>query len=85
MKKLIIATAISEGVIANVQAASRDTISVVSSSTVYPIATVVCNGYQLGGRHDDKFIIRIFYRVLANSLASLIAISTLRGVTQSPI
>lgn len=45
MKKFIIATAISVGVIANVQAAGRDTISVVGSSTVYPFATVVAEKF----------------------------------------
>lgn len=45
MKKLIIATAISVGVLGNVQAAGRDTISVVGSSTVYPFATVVAETF----------------------------------------
>ena len=45
MKKLILATAISVGMVANLQAAGRDTISVVGSSTVYPFATVVAEKF----------------------------------------
>ncbi|MDJ0880716.1 MAG: PstS family phosphate ABC transporter substrate-binding protein [Gammaproteobacteria bacterium] len=45
MKKIIVATAISVGLVANVQAAGRDTISIVGSSTVYPFATVVAEKF----------------------------------------
>ncbi len=45
MKKVIFATAISLGLMANLQAAGRDTISVVGSSTVYPFATVVAEKF----------------------------------------
>ncbi len=45
MKKIMLATAISVGVIANAQAAGRDTISIVGSSTVYPFATVVAEKF----------------------------------------
>ncbi len=45
MKKLVLATAISVGLVANVQAAGRDTISIVGSSTVYPFATVVAEKF----------------------------------------
>jgi len=45
MKKIVLATAISIGLIANAQAAGRDTISIVGSSTVYPFATVVAEKF----------------------------------------
>lgn len=45
MKKLILATVVSVGMIANLQAAGRDTIGVVGSSTVYPFATVVAEKF----------------------------------------
>jgi phosphate transport system substrate-binding protein len=45
MNKIILATAISVGMVANVQAAGRDTISIVGSSTVYPFATVVAEKF----------------------------------------
>lgn len=45
MKKVLLATALSVGMIANLQAAGRDTISVVGSSTVYPFATVVAEKF----------------------------------------
>jgi len=45
MKNIIVATAISVGLVANVQAAGRDTISIVGSSTVYPFATVVAEKF----------------------------------------
>jgi phosphate transport system substrate-binding protein len=45
MKKIVLATAISIGLVANVQAAGRDTISIVGSSTVYPFATVVAEKF----------------------------------------
>ena len=45
MKKIVLATAISIGLMANAQAAGRDTISIVGSSTVYPFATVVAEKF----------------------------------------
>ena len=45
MKKIILTTALSVGLMANVQAAGRDTISIVGSSTVYPFATVVAEKF----------------------------------------
>ena len=45
MKKIVLATAISIGLVANAQAAGRDTISIVGSSTVYPFATVVAEKF----------------------------------------
>jgi phosphate transport system substrate-binding protein len=45
MKKIVLATAISFGLMANAQAAGRDTISIVGSSTVYPFATVVAEKF----------------------------------------
>ena len=45
MKKVLLATAVSIGLIANLQAAGRETISVVGSSTVYPFATVVAEKF----------------------------------------
>ncbi|MFT5658694.1 MAG: phosphate transport system substrate-binding protein [Gammaproteobacteria bacterium] len=45
MKKILLATAIAASVLGNVQAAGRDTISVVGSSTVYPFATVVAEKF----------------------------------------
>ena len=45
MKKVIIASAISVGLVANAYAAGRDTISIVGSSTVYPFATVVAEKF----------------------------------------
>ncbi len=45
MKKIILATAITVGLVANAQAAGRDTISIVGSSTVYPFATVVAEKF----------------------------------------
>lgn len=45
MKKLLLATVVSVGMIANLQAAGRDTIGVVGSSTVYPFATVVAEKF----------------------------------------
>jgi phosphate transport system substrate-binding protein len=45
MKKLILASAISVGLVANAYAAGRDTISIVGSSTVYPFATVVAEKF----------------------------------------
>ena len=45
MKKIVLASAISIGLIANAQAAGRDTISIVGSSTVYPFATVVAEKF----------------------------------------
>ncbi len=45
MKKIFLATAISIGLMANAQAAGRDTISIVGSSTVYPFATVVAEKF----------------------------------------
>lgn len=45
MKNIVLAAAISVGMIANLQAAGRDTISVVGSSTVYPFATVVAEKF----------------------------------------
>lgn len=45
MKKLFLATVVSVGMIANLQAAGRDTIGVVGSSTVYPFATVVAEKF----------------------------------------
>ncbi len=45
MKKVLLATAVSIGMIANLQAAGRETISVVGSSTVYPFATVVAEKF----------------------------------------
>ncbi len=45
MKKIILATAITVGIVANAQAAGRDTISIVGSSTVYPFATVVAEKF----------------------------------------
>ncbi|MDJ0833011.1 MAG: PstS family phosphate ABC transporter substrate-binding protein [Gammaproteobacteria bacterium] len=45
MKKIILATAITVAVVANAQAAGRDTISIVGSSTVYPFATVVAEKF----------------------------------------
>jgi len=45
MKKVLIAAAVSVGMIANLQAAGRETISVVGSSTVYPFATVVAEKF----------------------------------------
>ncbi|MDH5354004.1 MAG: PstS family phosphate ABC transporter substrate-binding protein [Gammaproteobacteria bacterium] len=43
--KLLLATVVSVGMVANLQAAGRDTISVVGSSTVYPFATVVAEKF----------------------------------------
>ena len=45
MKKAILVTAISVGLVANAYAAGRNTISVVGSSTVYPFATVVAEKF----------------------------------------
>jgi len=45
MKKIVLAGAISIGLITNAQAAGRDTISIVGSSTVYPFATVVAEKF----------------------------------------
>ena len=45
MKKILLATALSVGMIANLQASGRETISVVGSSTVYPFATVVAEKF----------------------------------------
>lgn len=45
MKKIMLAAAISVGMVANLQAAGRDTISVVGSSTVYPFSTVVAEKF----------------------------------------
>ncbi len=45
MKKIILATAITVGIVANAQATGRDTISIVGSSTVYPFATVVAEKF----------------------------------------
>jgi phosphate transport system substrate-binding protein len=45
MKKVLIATALSPALVANVYAAGRNTISVVGSSTVYPFATVVAERF----------------------------------------
>ena len=45
MKNIILTTALSIGLMANVQAAGRDTISIVGSSTVYPFATVVAEKF----------------------------------------
>jgi phosphate transport system substrate-binding protein len=45
MKKVLIATALSTALVANVYAAGRNTISVVGSSTVYPFATVVAERF----------------------------------------
>lgn len=45
MKNIIIATALTVGLTANVNAAGRNTISVVGSSTVYPFATVVAEKF----------------------------------------
>jgi phosphate transport system substrate-binding protein len=45
MKTLLISTALSLALVANAQAAGRDTISIVGSSTVYPFATVVAEKF----------------------------------------
>jgi len=45
MKNFFLATAVTVGLAANVQAAGRDTISVVGSSTVYPFSTVVAEKF----------------------------------------
>jgi phosphate transport system substrate-binding protein len=45
MKTLFISTALSLALVANAQAAGRNTISVVGSSTVYPFATVVAEKF----------------------------------------
>ncbi len=45
MKRILLATAVSVGMIANLHAAGRETISVVGSSTVYPFATVVAEKF----------------------------------------
>jgi len=45
MKKILIATALTVSFTANLQAAGRETISVVGSSTVYPFATVVAEKF----------------------------------------
>jgi len=45
MKKILLATAVSVGMIANLHAAGRETIGVVGSSTVYPFATVVAEKF----------------------------------------
>ena len=45
MNKVMLVAAISIGITANVQAAGRDTISIVGSSTVYPFATVVAEKF----------------------------------------
>ncbi len=45
MKRIMLASVLSVGVMANLQAAGRDTISIVGSSTVYPFATVVAEKF----------------------------------------
>jgi|TARA_B110000971_G_scaffold84950_1_gene87174 phosphate transport system substrate-binding protein len=45
MKKLMLVTALAAMTVSSVQAAGRDTISVVGSSTVYPFATVVAESF----------------------------------------
>lgn len=45
MKKVMLSAALCVGMVANVQAAGRDTISIVGSSTVYPFATVVAEKF----------------------------------------
>ena len=45
MKTLLISTALSLALVANAQAAGRNTISIVGSSTVYPFATVVAEKF----------------------------------------
>ena len=45
MKNIILATTLSLGLISNIQAAGRDTITVVGSSTVYPFSTVVAEKF----------------------------------------
>lgn len=45
MKKFVLATILSAGIAGNLQAAGRDTISIVGSSTVYPFATVVAEKF----------------------------------------
>jgi phosphate transport system substrate-binding protein len=52
MKKLMLVTTLSVLLIGNIQAAGRDTISVVGSSTVYPFATVVAE--KFGKKTDFK-------------------------------
>lgn len=45
MSKIFLATILSAGIAGNLQAAGRDTISIVGSSTVYPFATVVAEKF----------------------------------------
>ena len=56
MKNMILVSALTLGLVSNLQAAGRDTISVVGSSTVYPFATVVAEKFGKKTRYNTPKI-----------------------------